>query len=142
MITVSHANERPSPRSMRKKVRDRPRAAHEKRDQPARKRHNGDVRRRRLEDLTRERTAARGLRVRAEQRVTRHEEREYRKRPQGIDGDERDVLAERCPQTPSDERVSDDDGGQDEGKRIELRASEHRYADRQRREQVARDRWP
>ena len=72
--------------------------------------------------------------------MTRYKEREHRSRPQGIDGDERDVLAERRPQSPSDERVSDDHGGQDEGKRIELRASEHRYTDRQRREQVARDR--
>ena len=110
-------------------VRDRPRAADEEREQAARERDDREMRRRRLEDRTRQRIAA----ARSASTCRAASDRSTKSasaasRPDGIDGDERDVLAERRAQSPSDERVSDDHGGQHERERIELRAREHRAA--------------
>ena len=111
--TVSHANARRLAALDADEVRDGPRAADEKRQQAARERDDREVRGRRLEDLH----AAAGCRSRSAStcRAARgrvDDERERADRAERVDGDERDVLAERRPQSPSDERVSDDHGGQ------------------------------
>ena len=113
-------------------VRDGPRTADEERQQAARERDDREMGGRRLEDLERQRVAARGLRVRAEQRVAASTtSASAATRADGVDDDERDVLAQRRAQASADERVGDDHGRQHDRERIELRAREHRQRDRQ-----------
>ena len=70
-----------------------------------------------------------------------HDERERSDRADGVDDDERDVRAQRRAQSPSDERVGDDHGGQHEPRAHRTAcARAPRRAIASHREQVACDR--